>query len=683
MCNHQTDNAIGLQRRMLKTRKNAKWVFPFICNMQLHYLKRFMPLLLWALPLCVWSQKKLPEPGNFSHELMHMKDCPFDSGAAAMVVFHSAETYYDSDNGNMVTRFRKRIKVFNKNGLEEANYQIRVYAKEDFEFLKGIEGESCTLDAEGRQVITPIGKSSIFKEAIDAYWSSVKIAVPNVVEGSVFEIRYTSVMKHFGGLDYWDFQEELPTAYSDYLLEIPPGAEFAYSVQKAPALPIEIKPMPQEGKIFFSMKNVAGLSFEPYMDAPKNYLQRVIFQLSSYQGSTGGKMKVNNTWEELVRDLSGNDNFGRQLGKKISLPALDAEVAALPTTEAKVRHVYNFVRQKVQWNRYYSKYTTRSLKETLEKGVGNTAEINLLLLNLLQHYEIQCYPLLVADRDYGKVDVNYPFLDKFSKVVAYAIIDSTMQPWIMDASLQQMPAHLTPYQLLNTIALVVDKKSPRLIKIVRPADQFRKRVVIQSAIDAHKKEITSEVKIERFGYAKFFNSQRVNGHSVNPIADVEEEKTTLMEVVSSNRVPAKSENDPDVLELKLRDDLPEGLATLYLNSSMFLGLGANPFKSAKRFSDVNFGYPITLFQVEKITVPPGTRLKEPFEEKMLSYENYGIVFNRQAILQGNELTITTSFLQTITQVAAADYFIIRNFYAGMQTLLELPVVLDFSAAGAQ
>lgn len=656
---------------------------PFICCMLVRNLTRLISGLALLIPSFLLGQNELPKVRQISYDLLKMKDCAFDSGASAMVVFHSAETYHDSENGNMITRHRKRIKVFNKNGLDQANFLIRYYSKDRFEFINEIEGESCTLDANGSPVFTDIGKEAVFNESIDQYWSQMKVVVPNVVEGSVFEVRYTSTMKHYGGLDYWDFQESIPTARSTYLLEIPPGAEFAYSVQKDPGLQISIEPMPKEGKIYFEMNKVPGLSYEPYMDAPRNYLQRVIFQLASYQGVYGSKTKVNNTWEDLVRDLLSHEEFGKQLNKRLSVPELDEAVASQKNSEDKVRLIYNYVRKKIQWNRYYGKYSTQGVKAVLESGSGSTADINLLLLNLLQHYEIPCYPLLVADRDFGKVNVNYPFIDKFSKVVAYALVDSSKKTWIMDASEKEMPANLTPYQLLNTIALVVDKKEPRLIRIVKAGDRFQKFVTVETKVDTEKGEITSNVRIERHGYAKLSEARSSGGRSSNPIADVDEEKGAIMEVVSSTKQPATEENAPNVHLMTLRDDLPDQLGTLYLNSSLFLGIEKNPFNRPKRFSDINFGYPISLMQVERVHLPAGTRLKESWVEKMVVYDNNAITFNRKVELNDNILTIRTNFQQTVTLVPAKDYERLRSFYSDMLKILELPVVLQLSLAPTQ
>ncbi|HSC52977.1 MAG TPA: DUF3857 domain-containing protein [Phnomibacter sp.] len=640
-------------------------------------ITHFRGLLLPAL-LCICSlvhaQATLPEVKQYDESLLKLKDCAFDSGAAAMVLFHSAVTTYNHDDGSMVTEVRKRIKVFNKNGLEEGNFIIPYYSKNQFETIIKVEGESYSAGPNGSPVITKVGKDMIFKENVDQYRSQVKVLVPNVLEGSVFEVRYTSIMKHYGGLDYWDFQEEIPVAKSCYWLEIPPGSEFAYSVQKSVSLPIDIKPNPEMGKMYFEMNDVPSLAFEPYMDAPSNYLQRVVFQLSAYHNYRNGEQtKVNTTWDALVKELLSSEMYGRELGKNLEVPGLAEQVNALSSNTEKTRLLYNFVRNKISWDKYYSKYSTRGVKKTLADGVGNTCEVNLLLLNLLQQFNIPSHPLLVADRDFGKIDVNYPFLDKFSKMVVYAELEKGV--WIMDATEKDLPAHLTPYQLLNTIALVVDKKQPRLIKIVKGKDRFDKRVDVESKIDLAKQQISSQVKIERFGYAKLPPGKTVMGQAINPIADVDEEKSLTVEVVKSEKLKALFDSLPNVHTLELKDELPGNVGTLYLSSPLFLGLNQNPFSSSRRFSDVNFGYPISMHQHETIALPAGASLKEAFPELLVTYDKSQITVNRKVELKDNQLTIDTHFVQNITLVEAKDYELLRDFYGRMMKMLETPVVL--------
>jgi hypothetical protein len=121
-------------------------------------------------------------------------------------------------------------------------------------------------------------------------------------------------MKHYGGLDEWSFQDELPVLTSKYTLFILPNAEFAYRVNKTLDIPIISKKL-AEG-IYFEMTNIPGLGNEPYIDARADYLQKVIFQLSGI-GSNSDKQKYATSWNELAKELNISPEFGGQLGKNI------------------------------------------------------------------------------------------------------------------------------------------------------------------------------------------------------------------------------------------------------------------------------------------------------------------------------------------------------------------------------
>jgi len=298
-----------------------------------------------------------------------------------------------------------------------------------------------------------------------------------------------------------------------------------------------------------------------------------------------------------------------------------------------------------------------------------------VLLNLLLRYGIVAYPLLVAERDFGKVDINYPFRDKFSRVAAYALLHNGQQAWIMDATQQGLPANVTPYQLLNTIAFLVDKKEPKLIQIVRPGDRFQKKIEVNATVDIAAEKITGTVRVERLGYARYAGSSSFNGAAVNPIAAVDEERIENVTIDKVEKPVPENEAAPLVKILQYHQDMPGDAATLYYNSNLLMGLGKNPFNSTKRFTDVNFGYPIQVIQIEKVTLPVGSTLKEEVPEQMMISDDNKIMFNRKVSLEGNVLTIRTTFQQQTTLVPANEYEPLRKFYADMMSLLEQPVVI--------
>lgn len=616
---------------------------------------------------------QVPGIKELNPDMLKRRSCEFDPGANAVVLFHTAVT--ENDDYKMVTTHRKRIQILNKNGLDEANISLEYYAKDDLEYITNIEGETANAGAAGFAVWTDLDPKSVFSDKIDNNLSRMKIVMPNVVEGSVFEIRWRVVSKSYNLLDYWDFQGDLPVEKSAYLLEILPGAEFAYSVQNNPNYPIIIKPLREEGKIYFEMNNVPALEFEPYMDAPKNYLQRVIFQLSSFNQGYGSATKFAQTWEQLTTELLSNEQYGAELRKKLDVPALESKLVGINDPAEIIKIIYQFVQRQIQWNGYIGTYFPTGVKKSLESGQGSATEMNLVLLNLLQHHGIVAHPLMVAERDYGKVDVKYPFRDRFSKMAVYAKVDEKQQPWIMDVSQKNLPAFVTPYQLLNTIALVVEKKEPKLIKIVRPTERFYKKIDLNATVDLAAEKINGKVQIERHGYARYASSKRLGGMPVNPIAAVDESRFENIDIEKTESPEPLSDAAPVFKTITYSQELPAGTGTLYYNSNLFMGLGQNPFNSTKRFTDVNFGYPIHIVQTEKIQLPAGSKLKEEFPEQMLMSDDNQIILNRKVVLEGNVLSIRTSFQQHTTLVPASEYEPLRKYYADMIALLSQPVVI--------
>lgn len=634
-------------------------------------MKHYCWLLLLA-PCVLPAQPKLPEPGQLDPAVFSKKTCAFDASAGAVELFHYAETM--NNDGQMMTTHRRRFLVLSKAGVEAGSIQVPFYSYEGYQSISEVNGETANAGVGNLPIWTKLESSGVFYDKLDNRRSVMKVNMPNVKEGSVFELRYTVTSKSYGALDYWDFQGDWPVELSAYLLEVNPRLEFAYSVQRDPKYYIDIKPMADVGKVYFEMRNVPSLEYEPYMDAMNNYRQRVIFQLSAYNAGTGAS-RVNQTWEQLVRSLLAGDQYGSDLNKKLSVPDLEAQVLAAGTTAEKVTAIYEYVKKKVKWDGYVGVNAPEGVKHTLETGEGSVAETNLLLLNLLLHFGIQAYPLLAADRDFGKVQPDYPFVDRFNRVVAYAIIDSSMQPWIMDATEKKLPAFVTPYQLLNTVALVVDKKKPRLIKVVR-SDRFEKIITLHAELDRTAGNMKGKVVIARKGYARYAGTRRFGSQAVNPIAAVDDEQLMGATILKAENVPPVSDTAAAEKHISYKQEIADDAGILYYNSNLLITGGLNPFNASKRLMDVNFGYPIVLRQEERVKLPPGSALKEPPTQPELQQASIGARLKRTVQMQGEELVIVTELSQTETLIPATRYLDLKMFYASVMKALQVPLVIS-------
>ncbi|HEV7620500.1 MAG TPA: DUF3857 domain-containing protein, partial [Flavisolibacter sp.] len=209
--------------------------------------------------------------GVFSQEEINYKQCPFDKNADAVVFFDKGITNYD-DERKMLTYKRVRMKILKEKGVAKGDLKIYYYSDNHFESIRNIDAMVLSTDDHNNQVITRLNKNNIFDRKLNAYYSEITIALPNIKPGSIIDYRYLSEKNNYGGLKNWIFQSDIPVLLSSYNLTIVPNHEFAYSVKKSPSLPIDIKTDASEGRVSFTMKDIPGLRDEAYMGSEKDYL---------------------------------------------------------------------------------------------------------------------------------------------------------------------------------------------------------------------------------------------------------------------------------------------------------------------------------------------------------------------------------------------------------------------------
>jgi hypothetical protein len=426
-------------------------------------LKTTIFLFGLLISLVSYSQMEFPAFGSFSDEEKKLKQCSFDPEADAIILLDKAISNYDDEN-RLITRRKKRIKILAAKAFDKADISIPFYAKENFESVKNIKAITYNFESDGRISQMEVDKKSIFTEKSNDRWSLIKFAMPAIKEGSIIEYEYETTTKSFSMPDEWVFQDEdMPTLKSSYLVEVPPSAEFTYKFQRNRSLQLVIKPLPDEGKIYFEMTNVPAMRFEAFMDSPKDYVQKVFFQLSGVMNHAGDKQNINTTWRSFAYDLMTEKYFGSQLNKDLKVEDLKKLLQAESSETTKLKAIYNYIKKNIQLSSSTQIYAPDGIASVLEKKKGSPSEMNLLFINLLQAFGVETYPLLVAERGFGKVDTTFPYRNQFNKTVVFAIADGNQ--YVLDASLENCPVGLTPYPLLGTTAFLVDKKKFTLLHI--------------------------------------------------------------------------------------------------------------------------------------------------------------------------------------------------------------------------
>jgi hypothetical protein len=631
-------------------------------------------LLLLLAFTCAIAQSQLPEFGIFTEDEKKLLECSFDKEADAIVLIDQASSDHD-DEHRLITSRRIRIKVLKEKGISRGDIMIRFYHDNDFEYISNVEAVACNFDGSGNMNVQKVANSQIFRQKINQYWSAVKFAMPGVKVGSIIEYRYTSTRKSYvNGLEDWQFQSDIPTRLSSYSLVILPNAEFAYVVHKSDALPIKIESEKGSGRVLFEMSNVAGLRDEPYMDSERDYIQRVEFQLAGYRGRFGDKTKYMTTWNEVAKDLMGNQGFGRQINKNLGgSAAFMSEVKSMSDPYQKMAAVYRYVQNNLTWNGYNSKYSD-NVKDAFEKKKGTNGEINLILVNLLQEAGLDVFPLLVSQRGNGKVNADYPFVDQFNTVMAYVTIGNNT--YVLDGVSYGTPPFLIPYSVVNTTAFIVDRKKGGIVKLTEKKRMNKNLINISGSVD-------KEGVIKGRGLVMSYDYSRINR-----LRSYHRDKTKFTEEYLVKGIPGLAvdslefenmDNDSLGFNQKFLFTLPSTNTGEYrlLTLNLFSGFEKNPFISNNRFTNIDYGCLQHVVINESIKIPDEWQPETLPRDIKLIMPDTSISILRMVSYNKEEKVLQARYtIQTNRSVFTPDeYEYLKEFYKKMTDILNEQVVL--------
>jgi len=628
--------------------------------------------ILLLSPFISYTQT-FPDFGVITAEEIAMKECAFDKDATAVILINEAVADHD-DEYHLITKHHVRIKILKEKGFEEANVSLHFYRKNDFEFIDQVEAVVINTDANGTLTTEKLSKKLFYTKDINERIGMVTFTFPNIKVGSIIEYKYRSFMKSYSGLGDWYFQKELPVVKSKYTLTVLPTTEFSYVINKSEDMHVSARVDKETGKVFLEMENIPSLTEEPYMDAREDYVQKVVFQLSGYNNNGMGKRNYMTSWDEVIKELLTTKEFGNQLGKNLGgTGEFIGQVEKMTTAEEKMKAVYNYVRKNMSWNQLYSKYAIDGIKEAWEKKKGNSADINLILVNLLKEAGLEAYPTLVSERFHGKVNTQYPFIDQFNSV--FACVQINGKKYYLDATDEYTPAHMTPNDILNTTALIVHKKNGGLVQIANDSLNYNDFINLSLILD-NNGAFSGETYVKSEGYSrvKKVSEYKVSGQEKYLKKNYQRNNITVTGFEFINQ-----DNDSLPLEQKFKftGNLTNSGDYLYVPLNLFSGFEKNPFINEKRFSNINFGFKRMITVNSSIELPANYVVDALPKGLKMTTPDKDIVFSRHVTYdkESHSLICNLAFDFKNSMYSVGDYPVLKEVYKKMFDYLKEPVVL--------
>ncbi len=592
------------------------------------------------MALSVSAQPVPARYGKIDMADLEMKVYDKDTTAEALILCDYGEF---NPNSFDFTRLC-RIKILKKEGTDFVN------------FVLSIEGQSqikgCTYNLKDGQVVESKLKSeSIFKERIREDLYRYRVTMPDVKVGSIVEIQYSFFLLP----SEWRFQDRIPVRWSELRITDSPYVAFQkvfYGFQ-----PLYIN---QPGR--WVGKDMPALRPEPYMNSITNYITKVEIELANIM-IPGRSKFYTSSWNAVNQYLLNNQYFGEALSAALFLTDEARQIREKNLSDLdKMKAACEMIHNKVKWNKQEELYTTADLYNAYRKGSGNSADVNLMLVQLLKKLDFEAFPIALSTRENGVINPAYATIDKLNYVVAGVKYNG--KTFLFDATEPYLTPGMLPFRALNGRGRIINEKYSDWVDLTPAFDE--KEVAYYDVKMDNNGEITGNVGITKSDYGAYYFRKEFKRYNSQEeyINELESDYPGLtinsasFEGIDSIYKPIKENYD---ISLTGNADV---IGDMISFNPMFIErMTVNPFKMENRKYPVDYGHCIRKKYFIKIAIPENYEITDMPKPCNIQLPDKSARFTYQAAFAGNNIQLNVNFEISKTIFLENEYYLLREFYS--------------------
>ena len=602
------------------------------------------------------------ELGKIAKEELLEKQHPIDSSAAAAFLFKKARTYfYYSENKGFVseTEFEIKIKIYKKEGLKWANYEVPYYVgwnelnKDNVYF-----SEAVTYNLENGEIKkTKLTSEGNLKVNINEYWSKKTITMPNVKVGSVFEFKYKIISENISKLPDFEFQDYIPVNHAEFKSEIP--VNYQYKTILRGFLKVEHTSKEEHFSQMFNdkynqtkflnylirkqnyiIKNVPKLEREIFIDNIENYRSKLENELELIVFPETEPKKFSETWGDIAKNIYANEKFKNELNEGNYFEKdLKINVSDTLSDENKIKSILKYVKLRMKWDGFYGYYPKKGVKKAYQERTGNIAEINFILISMLKYARFNVSPVLLSTRSNGTAP--FPNREGFNYVIAAVEIDG--KQLLLDASDANSTINILPIRCLNGTGRLIRQNGTSEEIQLNPTFLSKNTTMIQGELESNG-NFKGKLRTSKTDYLAFaFRDDFMNLNEETYLEKLEEDYHDL--VISEYKLENKNAVDKPIVE---SFSFVEANSCEFIGSKMlfnpllFLTKSINPLKAETRKLPIDFIFSQSDKTIINITIPTGFEVEYlPKSITMITPDN-GAVYKFSIQSEKNKIQITTS-----------------------------------------
>jgi hypothetical protein len=654
-------------------------------------MKKITLLLLLLMSFSAMSQKY--ELGKVTIAELEEKTHPLEPSAGAAILYSkgvSKMTYSDNAGFTLVTEVQMKIKIYNKEGYDWANKVITFYSTDSDREIVDIDNAATYNLVGGSIKKTKLKSEGEFTEKVNKLWKQKKIMMPDVKEGSIVEYEYTIRSPFATVLPEWRFQESIPVNHSEYTTRIPEFYEFkpnfrGYFTPKVTRTSTTAsvtstskertgvyvskttfstdKTDFKENVTVYSLDKLPSMQDESYVSNIDNYLASVEHELSITRYPNSPIKMYSNSWEDVANTIYKYDDFGPEL-KRTGYFETDvtALIAGVNSPAEKAALIFNYVKNRMNWNKFNGYSCDTGVKKAYTDKVGNTAEINLMLTAMLRFAGLNADPVLVSTRS-NKIAL-FPARSAFNYVIAAVEING--KTLLMDATTKWAVPNILPVRAVNWNGRLIRKDGTSAEIPLTPQGLSREVVSMSATLDKEGK-VTGKARDTYFDYNAFLFRENYNGLSQESYLEKLEKGYKGMEISNYKLSNDKDLSKPVVEDYDFTNNNVADIIgdKMYINPMLFLAKAENPFKQEKREYPIDFVFPHQDKYTIGINLPEGYVLESLPQPVSLTMEDNMGSFKYNLVANGNLIQVAVTMDINAATIGPDYYDTLKSFYQKM------------------
>lgn len=589
--------------------------------------------------------------GKISKEELEKKQSSLDPEAAAEILYETSQVsieYSTSEKRFLATKeVEGRIKIYDKDRLDKDHLiqQISLYiGSSPKEKAVTFRGSTASLE-NGKVVNYKVGSQDIFIEHKNKYWDTQKMTFPNVSNGSVIEYKYTVVTPRINDLGRWFFQSDIPVLHSSYTMIAPEFFIFSQDERGGIKGKIQTKSMLvpdvkyKNIRTDYTFENVPALGEEPYVFNPNNMRASLRYELMKFEYPGYITENYSTTWKQIGQDLMFSSDFGDQIrGNGFLDDTVQGLVGGVDSQIDKTQAVFNFVRNNYSWNRFNSIYTENGVRQTFKSKTGNVADINLMLVSMLQKAGLDAAPVVLSTVNNLLINYSFPSKTSLNYVIASVVINNKL--YLMDATEKLSDINMLPYRALNQRGFRIANGDVEEVPL-NNYSMSNSKVTINAALSPN--------GVLNGNFAETRDAYFAMTDKINQVDDPKEFEKNYLKKFSF-----------DIDNFKIDENLEKGImrysfkfedlkigelvgGKIIINPMLFSQLKKSSFTQTSRNYPLEFGSLLSQTKIIKIKIPEGYKLEKTPDSKQHILQGEAAGYSYQVEEQNGYIVVATIF----------------------------------------